>query len=395
MNLKHLTDKIIAVHNELQGRAKSAINMLLTIRNWLIGYYIVEYEQNGSDKARYGDKLLVRLSNALKRKGLSNVSDGELRRFRIFYNTYPRFSELFANPDNDQIRGTLSHILDNPVIRGTLSHELTARLSRERLQKSQVTGKQPLPQKESPSRLSVPPTELITHLSFSHVVELIKIKDNLKRTFYEVECIKGTWSVRELKRQINSLFYERSGLSANKEKLSQLANTKAETENTALSLRDPMVFEFLYLPINETLEEAQLERALIDHLQQFLLELGYGFCFEARQKRILIDDEYYYIDLVFYHRILKCHVLIELKTEGFTHENIGQLNVYLQYYKEKVMQEGDNPPIGILLCTESKPQMVRYALADKDNVLVSRYKLQLPSEDELQQFIEEQLSKNF
>jgi len=156
-----------------------------------------------------------------------------------------------------------------------------------------------------------------------------------------------------------------------------------------------MVFELLDLPINETLEEAQLERALIDHLQQFLLELGYGFCFEARQKRILIDDEYYYIDLVFYHRILKCHVLIELKTEGFTHENIGQLNVYLQYYKEKVMQEGDNPPIGILLCTESKPQMVRYALADKDNVLVSRYKLQLPSEDELQQFIEEQLSKNF
>jgi hypothetical protein len=159
------------------------------------------------------------------------------------------------------------------------------------------------------------------------------------------------------------------------------------------SLRNPMVFEFLDLPTTETLEESQLEKALMDNLQQFLLELGYGFCFEARQKRILIDDEYNFIDLVFYHRILKCHVIIDLKSEAFNHENIGQLNVYLQYFIDKVMQADDNPPIGILLCTASKPQMVRYALADKENILVNEYKLQLPSEEELQRFIEAQLDR--
>jgi hypothetical protein len=128
-------------------------------------------------------------------------------------------------------------------------------------------------------------------------------------------------------------------------------------------------------------------------LQQFLLELGNGFCFEARQKRILIDDEYYFIDLVFYHRILKCHVLVELKTEAFNHENIGQLQAYLEYYKENVMQKADKPPVGILLCTKSKPQMVRYALANAENLFVGKYKLQLPSEEELQHFIEQQLKR--
>ena len=374
MNINVLTNKIISVHDELQSRAKSAINTLLTVRNWLIGNYIVEYEQNGSDKAKYGDKLLFVLSEKLDIKGLSVTN---LKLNRQFYLIYPQIGQTVS----DQLK-LKSQIGSDHFIHGTGSSNLEIIKTASEKKASQNT-------------LIVPPAELISNLSFSHFVELIKIKDDLKRTFYEIECIKGTWSINELKRQINSLYYERSGLSFDKEKLSQLANSNADTENIISSLRNPMVFEFLDLPVNETLEESQLEKALMDNLQQFLLELGNGFCFEARQKRILIDDEYFFIDLVFYHRILRCHILIELKTERFSHENIGQLNVYLQYYKDKVMQAGDNPPMGILLCTESKPQMVRYALVDKNNMLVSQYKLQLPTEEELQKFMEMQLAKKF
>ena len=230
---------------------------------------------------------------------------------------------------------------------------------------------------------------MLQSLSFTHISLLLGINDPLKRSFYIVEAIKGVWSVRELKRQINSLYFERSGLSKDKLALSKLTAEGVHPESN--TLRNPMVFEFLGLPINETLHESQLEKALMDNLQQFLLELGYGFCFEARQKRILIDDEYFFIDLVFYHRVLKCHVLIDLKTEAFTHENIGQLDVYLQYYKDKIMLPDDNPPVGILLCTKAKPQMVRYATTNKDNLLVNEYRIQLPDEAELQRFVEEQL----
>ncbi len=216
------------------------------------------------------------------------------------------------------------------------------------------------------------------------------IDDKLKRSFYVVEAIKGVWSVKELKRQIDSLYFERSGLSKDKLTLSKLTAQNAHKDTN--TIRNPMIFEFLSLPTNETIHEAQLEKGLMDNLQHFLLELGYGFCFEARQKRILIDDEYYFIDLVFYHRVLKCHVLIELKTEAFTHENIGQLNIYLHYFKDKIMLPDDNPPIGILLCTKAKSQMVRYATTNKDNVLVNEYRVQLPDEKELQRFVEQQLN---
>jgi len=244
------------------------------------------------------------------------------------------------------------------------------------------------------SNTIVPPAKTLTKLSYSHLEELIKIENPLKRAFYEVECINGVWSTRELERQINSLYYERMGLSMDKEKLSQIANRNAETIQPIDIIKNPFTFEFLGLPVSMLLEENQLEKALIDNLEQFLLELGYGFCFEARQKRILIDDEYFYIDLVFYHRILKCHVLIEIKTEKFTHENIGQLNVYLQYYKEQIMQKTDNPPVGILLCTKSKPLMVKYATAANEQLFVSEYRLNLPSEEEIQTYIESKIIDN-
>lgn len=220
----------------------------------------------------------------------------------------------------------------------------------------------------------------------------MSIDDETKRTLYELECIRGNWSVRELKRQINSLYYERSALSLDKEKLSTLANQTAEQDKPGLDVRDPYVFEFLGLKAKEVMGESHLEDELLDKIQEFLLELGHGFCFEARQKRITIGNNYNFVDLVFYHRILKCHVLVELKLAEFNHENIGQLNTYVSWYKKKMMTEGDNPPVGILLCTEKDHALVEYALAGMDeNLFVSKYQLELPKKEKMQKFIEEQL----
>lgn len=229
-------------------------------------------------------------------------------------------------------------------------------------------------------------------MSFTHLAELIKNEDSLRRVFYEIECIRGNWSVRELKRQIVSLYYERSGLSKNKKKLADLVRQGAETAEPKFAIRDPYVFEFLGLNAKEVMGESDLEDALLDKLQEFLLEMGHGFCLEARQKRILIGETHNFIDLVFYHRILKCHILIELKVDQFTHEHLGPLNTYVSYYKKNKMLEGDNPPVGILLCTQKDHPLVEYALADMDNNLfVSKYQLELPKREDMQKFLEDQM----
>jgi predicted nuclease of restriction endonuclease-like (RecB) superfamily len=209
-----------------------------------------------------------------------------------------------------------------------------------------------------------------------------------------MECVGGNWSVRELRRQIASLYYERSGLSTDKRRLSTMAQTGVETVQPALAIRDPYVFEFLGLKPQEVMSESHLEDQLLDKLHDFLLELGHGFCFEARQKRITIGDSHNFVDLVFYHRMLKCHVLVELKVAAFSHENIGQLNAYVSWYRKNMMTAGDNPPVGILLCTQKDHALVEYALAGIDNGLfVSKYLLELPKKEEMQRFIEEHLTE--
>lgn len=231
---------------------------------------------------------------------------------------------------------------------------------------------------------------LISSLSFTHICELLRCEGAEKRAFYEDQCIRGCWSVRDLKRQITSLLYERSELSINKQKLAEKTHDSTEGSSIGqLTIRDPFVFEFLGLTPQEVMSESHLEYQLLDKLQEFLLELGQGFCFESRQRRILIGDTYYFVDLVFYHRILKCHVLVDLKLEGFTHENIGQLNTYVSWFDKNVREQGDNPPIGILLCTEKDHALVQYALAAMDNALfVSKYQLQLPTPEVLKQQLE-------
>ncbi len=232
--------------------------------------------------------------------------------------------------------------------------------------------------------------QLIYRLSFTHLSELIQLSDDTQRHFYEVECIRGNWSVRELRRQIASLYYERSGLSKDKAKLSAMAHATAETLQPSQIIRDPYIFEFLGLRSRDVMGESDLEDALLDRLQDFLLEMGHGFCLEARQKRILIGDEHFFIDLVFYHRVLKCHVLVELKTSAFNHEHLGQLNTYVAYYKKHEMTPGDQPPVGILLCTRKNEALVEFALGDMSNKLfVSRYAVEMPDKTAIETFLKQ------
>ncbi len=245
---------------------------------------------------------------------------------------------------------------------------------------------------KSEKEIRINPERLLLKLSYSHLAEIAKIDDPLKRAFYEMECMKGSWSVSELERQIHSLYFERSGLSKDKKKLSDLVSKKAVQITPKDVFNNPVAIEFLGLSERAIVTESDLEQAILDHLQIFLLEMGTGFCFEARQKRILIDDTYDFIDLVFYHRVLKCHVLVDLKTEKFQHTFAGQMNAYLNYYRYEVITEGDNPPVGILLCTEKGNTMVKYATGGMDEtIFVQKYMLALPSKEELEEYLRKEM----
>ena len=351
-----LTSIIQTTHDAALSSAVKAINRMQTMRNWLIGYYIVEYEQNGKYRAEYGAKLLKKLEERVNRKGMTTTL---FKWARKFYRLYPQMS------DN----------LPLNIFR-TVSDDFGKQKSATVMHQFVTPGK-----------------TIISHLSFTHLREIMTLNDPLARYFYEQECIKCTWSVRELRRQISTNLYVRAGISANPDKLLSLPSVQGH-DSAELQIRQPFTFEFLGLKAQDIVDEHDLEEALISHLQEFILELGKGFCFESRQKRIIIDDEYYYPDLVFYNRILHCGVIIELKNEEFSYENFGQLNAYVSHYRENEMQPGDNPPIGILLCTRKGKKMVEYALAGMDNQLfVSTYMLQLPDKKTLEEFLLKQLEK--
>lgn len=357
-----LASIVQTTHDAAQSSAVKAINRMQTMRNWLIGYYIVEFEQHGKDRAEYGTQLLKKLEERVDRKGLTTTL---FKWARKFYRLYPQMMENLPIP-----------------ICATVMHQL-----------------QPIENKEDTIGASMthqfvtPGKTIISHLSFTHLREIMTLDDPLARYFYEQECIKCTWSVRELRRQISTNLFVRAGISTNPEKLLSLPSVQGH-DSTELQIRQPFTFEFLGLKAQEVVDEHDLEDALISHLQEFILELGKGFCLEARQKRIIIDDEYYYPDLVFYNRILHCGVIIELKNEEFSYENFGQLNAYVSHYRENEMQPDDNPPIGILLCTRKGKKMVEYALAGMDNNLfVSTYMLQLPDKKTLEDFMLKQLEE--
>ena len=233
--------------------------------------------------------------------------------------------------------------------------------------------------------------EQILQFSWTHLVELLRLDDPWKRAFYENECLLGSWSVRQLQRQIGSQLYERTGLSKNKRAVVARARKQSTDAPATIEdlIRDPYILEFTGLADRPAYSENDLESALLDHIQSFLLELGTGFCFETRQFRITVGNEHDRVDLVFYHRRLRCHVLLDLKIRAFSHGDAGQMNFYLNYFKKHMMAEDDQPPVGILLCSDKEKTKVEYATAGlSQKLFVSRYLVALPSAEKLRRFVE-------
>jgi len=370
MNFESLVNHISAIQNTLQAQAAHSVNLALTSRNWLMGCYIVEFEQHGENRATYGEQLLKNLEKRLNTKGLN---ERRFREFRRLYLIYPQLKEE-----------VLGYVMSNPEIRWSLTTEFATPIR----QMASAKYENEIRRTTSAELMDMHKWMIPADKLFSNLSLISAIDNPVKRAFYEMETIRGCWSYKELGRQINSLYYERSGLSKNKKALSALVQQQTTQLQPTDVINTPITLEFLGLNEQVLVTENDLERAILDNLQKFLLEMGHGFCFEARQKRILIDEDYFFADLVFYHRILKCHVIVELKIDKFHHEYASQLNMYLNYFKAEIMQPDDNPPIGILLCTEKGDTLVRYATAGLDpNIFVQKYKVQLPSEEEIKDFI--------
>ena len=299
MNFEALVKHISTIQNTLQAQAAHAVNLALTSRNWLMGCYIVEFEQNGEDRAAYGEQLLQKLEQRLKTKGLN---ERRFREFRRLYLVYPQLKEPITQYIASQIQ-----------IRHTLSAEFIEPIRRLPSAESAMNIRRiPSAELGTAKEWIIPADRLFNKLTYSNLMLISAIDNPVKRAFYEMETIRGCWSYKELERQIASLYYERSGLSKNKEALSALVQQQATLLQPKDVINTPVTLEFLGLNEHALVTENDLEQSILDNLQHFLLEMGHGFCFEARQKRILIDEDYFFTDLVFYHRILKCHVIVEL-----------------------------------------------------------------------------------
>ena len=310
------------------AQIQKQVNTSFTVRNWIIGYYLAEYEQKGKDRAEYGEQLFKKISEKSKKIGIKGLSFTTLHLCKQFYYTYPQIAQTIP------IHLQLIDFKPNEIIQ--------------------------TPSEQFPPVQSLPVSTLLRRLSFSHFIELIKADQPLKRAFYETEAIKNNWSVRELQRAINSMLFERTGLSSDKEAVLG-KHRKGSGLKPEDIFRSPYFLDFLGLKEKPEYHETDLEQAIIDNLQTFLLEMGHGFCFEARQKRITFDNTHYHIDMVFYHRILRCHILIDLKIGKFAPADAGQMNVYLNYYKETEMCKADNLPVGIILCADKNETLVKYA----------------------------------
>jgi predicted nuclease of restriction endonuclease-like (RecB) superfamily len=364
MNFNTLQHIIGNLEDGFRLEAGKSVNRHMTVRNWLMGFYIVEFEQNGEDRAKYGEMIVKNLASSLNRAGLSTTN---LKIFRQFFLTYTRINISVINFLKEKQIGQTSDQLQ-------LIENQTLRIGQT-----------------SAKSYESDPEMLISRLSFSQITLIMQFDEPLQRAFYEIESIKGGWSVRELKRQIDSALFERTGLSTDKAGMLERIHKNADLLKPEDFIRSPFMFEFLGVSTSALIDENDLENKLLDHLQLFLLELGRGFCFEARQKRMLIGKEWHKVDLVFYHRLLKCHVLIDLKTKPFKLSHAGQMNGYVNFYRENEQQSDDNPPIGILLCNAKDETVVKYALGGLDEqIFVSQYKLHLPDEETFKSFLEQE-----
>lgn len=355
------------------------VNTTQVIANWLIGREIVEEEQQGKKRAGYGAELLADLAARLKVDFGAGYGVDNLELFRRFYLEYPR---LLPAQISDAVRRKSGH----PA--GTAANSETLRRNSEALQQF------PLPSPDGlASGAPLVPGQLSADLSWTHYRRLLRVSRPEARDFYEIEAIRNAWSARELERQINSLLFDRLAKSRDKAGLMRLAVRGHEITRPIDALKDPVVLEFLDLPASPRLVESKLEQALIGNLQTFLMELGKGFAFVSRQERITLDGDHFYIDLVFYHTVLKCFVLIDLKVGKLTHADLGQIQFYVNYYDRERRTEGDNPTIGLILCPDKNDAVVKYTLGEQQerNIFTSRYQLYLPTVEELEDELRREL----
>jgi predicted nuclease of restriction endonuclease-like (RecB) superfamily len=381
-----LYERIRQILESAQTNMARTVNTTQVVANWLIGREIVEEEQRGHNRAEYGHQLIEQLSEQLKADFGGGYSTQNLFYMRQFYHSYP--SLIPSSEILHALRGKSS-------AKSVVTEKLHA-----------LRGRSDAPDfsDASPRKLTLPtispvldishalrgqswqPGQLHPNLSWTHYRTLLRVDKVEARSFYEIEAIQNNWSARELERQINSLLYERLALSKDKKGLMRLAKKGQEIQRPVDVFKDPIVMEFLGLPASPKLVESELEQALIGNLQAFLLELGKGFAFVSRQERITLDGDHFYIDLVFYHTVLKCFVLIDLKVGKLAHQDLGQIQLYVNYYDRERRTKGDNPTLGLILCTDKNDAVVRYTLGpdQEKKIFASRYKLYLPTETELQ-----------
>lgn len=406
-----LVARITDTDQMLKANAYAVINRSVTARAWLTGMYIVEYEQKGQDRAQYGENLLKNLSERLGGKSFGVTS---LKMYRKFYLLYPQLSKplvqyILSVMGNGQQYGlsvlpnqksqTLSDQLQLTEIQKaeksqTLSDQFGLAISQPAVgesaenQQTLTISRDGFAMRTLEGEVEPVPQMLFERLSYSHITLLLHVDNPLKRSFLAIEAMRGPWSVRELKRQIDSNYFERSGWSQKPELLSLKVNATSERPTFAEDLKSPYTFEFLGLSSKDTISEDDIEDALVRNFEDFIMELGMGFCLEARQKKMLIDDEYKKADLVFYHRILKCHVIVELKAHELEYGDVMQLNMYIEYYRKHYMEPDDNPPIGLLLCTAYGKEMAEYLKPFTDpQLFIAKYELQLPAKEKIQQFL--------
>jgi predicted nuclease of restriction endonuclease-like (RecB) superfamily len=350
------------------------VNSTQVMANWLIGREIVQEEQHGKQRAGYGERLLAKLSVQITAEYGKGYSVNNLEHFRDFFLSYPNLAPR-----------SISHALRGELPTVEKSHAARAKLAVNAPIMSEIW--------HASRTESWQPGQLHPNLSWTHYRTLLRVDSSEARAFYEIEAIRNNWSARELERQINSLLFERLAKSKDKTGLMKLATKGHEVQQAVDVFKDPVVIEFLGLPESSRLVESELEEALINHLQAFLLELGKGFAFVSRQERLTIDGDHFYIDLVFYHTILKCYILIDLKIGKLTHQDLGQLQLYVNYYDQERRTPGDNPTLGLILCTDKNDAVVRYTLGpdQQQKIFASRYKLHLPTEAELKTELQREL----
>ncbi len=367
MNYKQLLALFKETHLELQKRAARSVDTSLVIRNWFFGWYIVEFEQGVAERAElYGKSLIIRLSRELKTLGLKGVSSTSLKQCRTFYLAYKKIGQTLS----DQSSGECSGLQEIQQTLSVTSFDAIANAP-EMLQELSATLAGSF------------------SLGWSHYVTLLTISNVDERRFYEIEARENSWGVRELDRQISASLYERLALSRDKEGIRQLAQKGLVIEKVSDVIKNPFVLEFLDLEEKSAYSEHALETAIIERLEHFLLELGKGFLFEARQKRFTFDNDHFYVDLVFYNRLLRCYVLIDLKRDKLTHQDLGQMQMYVNYFDRYVKTEDELPTIGILLCHRKHDALVELTLPKDSNIFASKYLLYLPSKEELKMQLEE------